>query len=176
MNLTKGMLRLFGTSRKAQYWPLGPPVRRFVGANAAPALVEGKPCIEFSDGKFATDDPAIAAGMVEDPNFDRPWGFFVDDGCLPDGIRSLWADVDTTTKRELLLQLIAGVTETQALDSVEITERMTTVSAKSGLPDDLQLERICPVQNCGAKIPAGAPMSVMAEHIGRMHPDWDPSS
>lgn len=160
-----------------KYWPLGPPERTVVGSGVHARIhVKSRPKISFKGHLFTTQDPEIAMAMIEHKsNFERPWGFGVNEECLPDELQSKFIEYARENRRIIMRALVAGHSAKEAMQMIipELQEQLVTED-KKGQP---KRELMCPVLGCGKIVPEGAKnaRAALIAHVRTQHPEFEGS-
>jgi hypothetical protein len=170
-------LTLYDRYAEHKYWPLGAPEQTVVGAGIhARVVVRSSPKIKFKNHLYRTTDPQIAMGMIEHKScFERPWGFRVNEECLPDELQATFIQYARENRRIIIRALIQGHTAKAAMNMI-IPELQAEI-AKDDTKGQPKRELMCPVVGCGKVVPEGAKKAraALIAHVRTQHPEFEGS-
>lgn len=168
-----GRLSLRDKYASRRYWPMGPSVTRLVDKGPTnTVVVEARPEVKFESHMYATDDPDIALALVSDQgNFERAWGFHVNEEGLPNPVKGKFRSLHLENRRRVMIALVRGATGEEALASIDKKLQDIARQEQPGAP---AVRFICPVPGCG-KEAAGTgddAKSALMVHVRTQHPDY----
>lgn len=176
-HLAQKSLTLYDKAAQRKYHPLGPTTQHVVGEGAfARVVMDYKPEVQFQGHIFKTDDPEVAMAMIEDKvNFEKPWGFHVNDECLPEELAGKLTEYAIENRRIIMRALIAGKTAAEAMNEIipELQEQRESQD-QQGKP---KRELMCPIVDCGKVVPEGAKnaRAALVAHVRTQHPEFEGS-
>lgn len=175
MAFVNGELRLFAVNASACYASAG-SVQIVDGAAVSKPGFD----IKFENHLWSTRDPDKAMVMIEEEtNFEREWGFFVEEECIPEGVlRELFGPLSVDGKYVICFRLAEGKGDVAAIVNELKTlgllgEDGTAPERPAPEPEVKPIVLSCPA--CGKQIDSAVvpnAQAAMRNHVRSEHPDF----
>jgi hypothetical protein len=174
MNFIGGKAEFWATHAGQVCFPCGVTTIQHDGPNRN---IRPKPEVVFVEHRYDTKNLEIAAGLVNDEtNFGRSWGWFLQQGCLPETLREFYLALPLEVQRDVALRLIAGESDEKVFDSID-ADAMSKAKATAAKPaSGGEYILTCPKSGCnvsigGEGVEVQEAQKLMSTHVRTMHAD-----
>lgn len=176
IQFANGRAQFYAAAANRSCYPLGAPRSVVVGSegNSTTQFIP-KPQVTFSQNRYSTDNYDIAVGLISDKtNFAKPFGWYLEVGCLPEDIREIYNECSVEGKRKIALACIDGATAEKALELLDDADMERAERVSTSMSDANQIT--CPAPGCGLSMGGSAnARAAMIEHLTVAHPDYQAS-